>query len=57
MFGFGRNRFGNFHHYYEKVERTGKDPFRQTGVHNADIEEQVRAALDKGGAIRFHPGT
>ncbi|XP_065827929.1 CMP-N-acetylneuraminate-beta-galactosamide-alpha-2,3-sialyltransferase 1-like [Oscarella lobularis] len=56
VFGFGRNKYGNWDHYYDKHERTGVDPFRKTHVHDADIEEKVRTALDKAKIIRFHPG-
>jgi hypothetical protein len=56
VFGFGRNRYGNWQHYYEKDERKKLDAFRVTGVHDPDREEVVRMALHKAGAIRFHAG-
>ncbi|XP_065827928.1 CMP-N-acetylneuraminate-beta-galactosamide-alpha-2,3-sialyltransferase 1-like [Oscarella lobularis] len=56
VFGFGRNKYGNWDHYYDKRERTGVDPFRRTHVHDADIEENVRTALNESKIIRFHPG-
>jgi hypothetical protein len=56
VFGFGRNSFGNWHHYYDRVERQRKDPWRITRVHDADTEEEVRIALSKAGVIHFHAG-
>ncbi|XP_062520583.1 CMP-N-acetylneuraminate-beta-galactosamide-alpha-2,3-sialyltransferase 1-like isoform X2 [Corticium candelabrum] len=56
VFGFGRNQYGNWHHYYDKNENKNVDPFRRTGVHDAETEEAVRMALHKAGVIRFHAG-
>nr|CDI70283.1 TPA: alpha2,3-sialyltransferase [Oscarella carmela] len=56
VFGFGANKYGNWDHYYEKFSSKEKDPFRRTGVHDANIEETVRMELHKEKIIRFHPG-
>ncbi|XP_023271882.1 CMP-N-acetylneuraminate-beta-galactosamide-alpha-2,3-sialyltransferase 2-like [Seriola lalandi dorsalis] len=45
VFGYGADRQGNWHHYWEENRYAGA--FRKTGVHSADFETQVIHQLAK----------
>ncbi|XP_072259751.1 CMP-N-acetylneuraminate-beta-galactosamide-alpha-2,3-sialyltransferase 2-like [Pyxicephalus adspersus] len=52
VFGFGADKNGNWHHYWEKNKFPGA--FRWTGVHNADFESELIAMLAKEGRLKFY---
>ncbi|XP_008407369.1 ST3 beta-galactoside alpha-2,3-sialyltransferase 8 [Poecilia reticulata] len=52
VFGYGADKMGNWHHYWEENPYGGA--FRKTGVHNADFETDVIHRLDKEGKIKFY---
>uniref|UniRef100_A0A3B4WZW5 CMP-N-acetylneuraminate-beta-galactosamide-alpha-2,3-sialyltransferase 2 n=1 Tax=Seriola lalandi dorsalis TaxID=1841481 RepID=A0A3B4WZW5_SERLL len=52
VFGYGADRQGNWHHYWEENRYAGA--FRKTGVHSADFETQVIHQLAKEGKISLH---
>uniref|UniRef100_A0A8C8DF45 CMP-N-acetylneuraminate-beta-galactosamide-alpha-2,3-sialyltransferase 2 n=1 Tax=Oryzias sinensis TaxID=183150 RepID=A0A8C8DF45_9TELE len=52
VFGYGADRDGNWHHYWEKNRHAGA--FRKTGVHNADFETEIIQQLAKEGKITLH---
>lgn len=52
VFGFGADKQGNWHHYWEKNLYAGA--FRKTGVHNADVENDVIRQLNKEGKIALY---
>ncbi|XP_034032847.1 CMP-N-acetylneuraminate-beta-galactosamide-alpha-2,3-sialyltransferase 2 [Thalassophryne amazonica] len=54
VFGFGADRRGNWHHYWEQNRYSGE--FRKTGVHDADYEAQIIQRLAKAGKITVFPG-
>ncbi|XP_068119741.1 CMP-N-acetylneuraminate-beta-galactosamide-alpha-2,3-sialyltransferase 2-like [Hyperolius riggenbachi] len=52
VFGFGADKNGNWHHYWEKNRFPGA--FRWTGVHNAEFESELIEALVKEGRLKFY---
>ncbi|PKU44153.1 cmp-n-acetylneuraminate-beta-galactosamide-alpha- -sialyltransferase 2-like [Limosa lapponica baueri] len=52
VFGFGADRDGNWHHYWEKNRWSGA--FRRTRVHDADVEFSLIERLAAEGRISFH---
>ncbi|XP_078802821.1 ST3 beta-galactoside alpha-2,3-sialyltransferase 8 isoform X2 [Oryzias latipes] len=52
VFGYGADREGNWHHYWEKNRHAGA--FRKTGVHNADFETEIIQQLAIEGKITLH---
>ncbi|XP_051932760.1 ST3 beta-galactoside alpha-2,3-sialyltransferase 8 [Hippocampus zosterae] len=52
VFGYGADKQGNWHHYWEENRYAGA--FRKTGVHSADFEMQVIRQLAEEGKIRLH---
>ncbi|XP_061641811.1 ST3 beta-galactoside alpha-2,3-sialyltransferase 8 isoform X3 [Phyllopteryx taeniolatus] len=52
VFGYGADRQGNWHHYWEENRYAGA--FRKTGVHSADFETQVIRRLADERKIRLH---
>nr|XP_009476339.1 PREDICTED: CMP-N-acetylneuraminate-beta-galactosamide-alpha-2,3-sialyltransferase 2-like [Pelecanus crispus] len=52
VFGFGADREGNWHHYWEKNRWSGA--FRRTRVHDADVEFSLIERLAAEGRILFH---
>ncbi|CAJ1050936.1 ST3 beta-galactoside alpha-2%2C3-sialyltransferase 8 isoform X3 [Xyrichtys novacula] len=52
VFGFGADKQGNWHHYWEENRNAGA--FRKTGVHSADYETQVIRLLAEEGKISLH---
>ncbi|XP_026161936.1 ST3 beta-galactoside alpha-2,3-sialyltransferase 8 [Mastacembelus armatus] len=52
VFGYGADKQGNWHHYWEKNRNAGA--FRLTGVHSADFETQVIHQLAKDHKIRLY---
>ncbi|CAH2292614.1 CMP-N-acetylneuraminate-beta-galactosamide-alpha-2,3-sialyltransferase 2-like [Pelobates cultripes] len=52
VFGFGADKNGNWHHYWEKNRFAGA--FRFTGVHNAEFESMLITKLDKEGKLKFY---
>ncbi|XP_057702636.1 ST3 beta-galactoside alpha-2,3-sialyltransferase 8 [Corythoichthys intestinalis] len=52
VFGYGADRQGNWHHYWEEHRHAGA--FRKTGVHSADFESQVIRQLAEEGKIRLY---
>ncbi|NWR91586.1 SIA4B sialyltransferase, partial [Furnarius figulus] len=52
VFGFGADREGNWHHYWEK--NPGAGAFRRTRVHNADVEFSIIKRLADEGRISFY---
>ncbi|XP_049590431.1 ST3 beta-galactoside alpha-2,3-sialyltransferase 8 [Syngnathus scovelli] len=52
VFGYGADKQGNWHHYWEENRYAGA--FRKTGVHSADFETQVIQRLAEEGKIRLH---
>ncbi|XP_051967156.1 CMP-N-acetylneuraminate-beta-galactosamide-alpha-2,3-sialyltransferase 2-like [Xyrauchen texanus] len=51
VFGYGVDKQGNWHHYWEKNRYAGA--FRKTGVHNADFEAEIIQRLSKEGKIKL----
>uniref|UniRef100_A0A8C2I2A5 CMP-N-acetylneuraminate-beta-galactosamide-alpha-2,3-sialyltransferase 2 n=1 Tax=Cyprinus carpio TaxID=7962 RepID=A0A8C2I2A5_CYPCA len=51
-FGFGADKQGNWHHYWEYNRYAGA--FRKTGVHNADFETEIIQRLNKEGKIKLY---
>ncbi|XP_043937246.1 CMP-N-acetylneuraminate-beta-galactosamide-alpha-2,3-sialyltransferase 2 [Protopterus annectens] len=54
VYGFGADRRGNWHHYWENNRYAGE--FRKTGVHDADFEAHVINLLAKEGKISVYRG-
>ncbi|XP_069847549.1 CMP-N-acetylneuraminate-beta-galactosamide-alpha-2,3-sialyltransferase 1 [Dipodomys merriami] len=54
LYGFGADSKGNWHHYWENNPSAGA--FRKTGVHDADFESNVTAALAAINKIRIFKG-
>ncbi|XP_077384712.1 ST3 beta-galactoside alpha-2,3-sialyltransferase 8 isoform X2 [Festucalex cinctus] len=52
VLGYGADRQGNWHHYWEENRYAGA--FRKTGVHSADFETRVIRRLAEEGKIRLH---
>ncbi|KAM3922790.1 CMP-N-acetylneuraminate-beta-galactosamide-alpha-2,3-sialyltransferase 2-like isoform 2-T3 [Leptodactylus fuscus] len=52
VFGFGADQKGNWHHYWENNRFAGA--FRWTGVHNAEFESKLIAALAQEGRLKFY---
>ncbi|KAJ7998677.1 hypothetical protein DPEC_G00207360 [Dallia pectoralis] len=52
VFGYGANKQGSWHHYWENNKYGGA--FRRTGVHNAEFETEVIQRLEKEGKISLH---
>ncbi|XP_027758605.1 CMP-N-acetylneuraminate-beta-galactosamide-alpha-2,3-sialyltransferase 2-like [Empidonax traillii] len=52
VFGFGADREGNWHHYWEENRWAGA--FRRTRVHDADVEFSVIKRLADEGRISFY---
>ncbi|XP_063816246.1 CMP-N-acetylneuraminate-beta-galactosamide-alpha-2,3-sialyltransferase 2-like [Pseudophryne corroboree] len=52
VFGFGADRKGNWHHYWENNRFAGA--FRRTGVHNADFESKLLESLANEGILTFY---
>ncbi|KAG7226818.1 hypothetical protein INR49_014167 [Caranx melampygus] len=52
VFGYGADRQGNWHHYWEENRYAGA--FRKTGVHSADFETQVIHQLAKESKITLY---
>ncbi|KAM4740973.1 ST3 beta-galactoside alpha-2,3-sialyltransferase 8 isoform 1-T1 [Anableps anableps] len=52
VFGYGADRQGNWHHYWEENRYAGA--FRKTGVHSADFETEVIHTLSKEGKIKLY---
>lgn len=55
MFGYGADKHGNWHHYWEKNQFAGA--FKKTGVHSADFENQIIQHLANEGKITLHLNT
>ncbi|KAM9496266.1 CMP-N-acetylneuraminate-beta-galactosamide-alpha-2,3-sialyltransferase 1-like isoform 1-T1 [Clarias gariepinus] len=55
VFGFGADRGGNWHHYWENNLLFGS-AFKETGVHDADFEYNIMVQLALTGKIRFFRG-
>uniref|UniRef100_A0A3B5M605 CMP-N-acetylneuraminate-beta-galactosamide-alpha-2,3-sialyltransferase 2 n=1 Tax=Xiphophorus couchianus TaxID=32473 RepID=A0A3B5M605_9TELE len=53
VFGYGADKQGNWHHYWEENRYAGA--FRKTGVHSADFETEVIHTLNKEGKIKLYP--
>lgn len=51
VFGYGADKFGNWHHYWEKNRNAGA--FRKTGVHSADYETKIIQRLNAEGKIKL----
>ncbi|KAA0707659.1 CMP-N-acetylneuraminate-beta-galactosamide-alpha-2,3-sialyltransferase 2 [Triplophysa tibetana] len=51
VFGYGADKYGNWHHYWENNRNAGA--FRKTGVHNADYETKVIQRLHAEGKIKL----
>lgn len=49
VFGYGADKYGNWHHYWENNRNAGA--FRKTGVHNAEYETLVIQKLYADGKI------
>uniref|UniRef100_A0A087Y564 CMP-N-acetylneuraminate-beta-galactosamide-alpha-2,3-sialyltransferase 1 n=1 Tax=Poecilia formosa TaxID=48698 RepID=A0A087Y564_POEFO len=54
VFGFGADRYGNWHHYWETNHLAGA--FRHTGVHDGDYEYNVTLLLADKHKIRMFTG-
>ncbi|XP_066514831.1 CMP-N-acetylneuraminate-beta-galactosamide-alpha-2,3-sialyltransferase 1-like [Hoplias malabaricus] len=54
VFGFGADRFGSWHHYWEENSLGGA--FRQTGVHDGDYEYNVTQLLAEKNKITLYRG-
>lgn len=54
VYGFGANKLGHWHHYWEK--NAGAGAFRVTGVHDGDFEANVTKTLAKNNKIVFFNG-
>ncbi|XP_077582003.1 ST3 beta-galactoside alpha-2,3-sialyltransferase 8 [Stigmatopora nigra] len=52
VFGYGADRQGNWHHYWEVDRHAGA--FRKTGIHSGDFESEVIQRLAREGKIRLH---
>uniref|UniRef100_A0A8C5QK27 CMP-N-acetylneuraminate-beta-galactosamide-alpha-2,3-sialyltransferase 2 n=1 Tax=Leptobrachium leishanense TaxID=445787 RepID=A0A8C5QK27_9ANUR len=52
VFGFGADKNGNWHHYWEKNKYAGA--FRTTGVHNAGFESKLITKLVEEGKLEFY---
>lgn len=52
VFGFGADQKGNWHHYWENNRFAGA--FKWTGVHNAEFESKLIAALAEEGRLKFY---
>lgn len=52
MFGYGADKKGSWHHYWEYNKYAGA--FRKTGVHNADFETVIIQRLNKEGKIKLY---
>ena len=52
VFGYGADKLGNWHHYWEDNRNAGA--FRKTGVHSADFETEIIHQLAKEGKISLH---
>lgn len=55
VFGYGADKQGNWHHYWEKNQFAGA--FKKTGVHSADFESQIIQHLANEGKITLHLNT
>ncbi|KAF3707727.1 CMP-N-acetylneuraminate-beta-galactosamide-alpha-2,3-sialyltransferase 1 [Channa argus] len=55
VFGFGSDKYGNWHHYWEENLLAGA--FRQTGVHDADYEYNITLALADKHKIQMFNGS
>ncbi|XP_039861010.1 ST3 beta-galactoside alpha-2,3-sialyltransferase 8 isoform X2 [Simochromis diagramma] len=55
VFGYGADKQGNWHHYWEKNQFAGA--FKKTGVHSADFENQIIQHLANEGKITLHLNT
>lgn len=55
MFGYGADKQGNWHHYWEKNKFAGA--FKKTGVHSADFESQIIQHLANEGKITLYFNT
>ncbi|XP_020390909.1 CMP-N-acetylneuraminate-beta-galactosamide-alpha-2,3-sialyltransferase 2-like [Rhincodon typus] len=55
VFGYGGDRNGNWHHYWENNRLGGA--FRVTGVHNATFEMNIITRLAEIGKIQLYRGT
>ncbi|XP_005469726.1 ST3 beta-galactoside alpha-2,3-sialyltransferase 8 isoform X1 [Oreochromis niloticus] len=55
VFGYGADKQGNWHHYWEKNQFAGA--FKKTGVHSADFENQIIKQLANEGKITLHLNT
>ncbi|XP_062914075.1 CMP-N-acetylneuraminate-beta-galactosamide-alpha-2,3-sialyltransferase 1-like [Mobula hypostoma] len=54
VYGFGANRLGHWHHYWEK--NSGAGAFRKTKVHDADFEADVIQTLANISKIQIFKG-
>lgn len=54
VFGFGADRYGNWHHYWEENHLAGA--FRHTGVHDGDYEYNVTLLLADKHKIQMFKG-
>ncbi|KAK2830085.1 hypothetical protein Q5P01_018016 [Channa striata] len=54
VFGFGSDKYGNWHHYWEENLLGGA--FRQTGVHDGDYEYNITLALADKHKIQMFNG-
>ncbi|MEQ2195061.1 hypothetical protein XENOCAPTIV_006948 [Xenoophorus captivus] len=52
VFGYGADKLGNWHHYWEDNRYAGA--FRKTGVHSADFETKVIHTLAQEGKIKLY---
>lgn len=55
VFGFGADRSGRWHHYWENNKHAGA--FQKTGVHDATFERELIRKLAEEGKITFYNGT
>lgn len=52
VFGYGADKQGNWHHYWENNRYAGA--FRKTGVHNADFETEIIHRLSAESKIKLY---
>nr|XP_009857495.1 alpha-2,3-sialyltransferase ST3Gal I isoform X1 [Ciona intestinalis] len=54
VYGFGANRAGNWHHYWEDLPPHVAGAFRKTGVHDSAQENEIIDQLHIHGLLRVH---
>ncbi|XP_078542844.1 CMP-N-acetylneuraminate-beta-galactosamide-alpha-2,3-sialyltransferase 1-like isoform X2 [Lissotriton helveticus] len=56
VYGFGADSNGNWGHYFEKKESTGKSVFRKIIFHDVDFQAKVTESLKLSNKIQFFSG-